>query len=208
MVDQQAEPAGRRAVFRIPGTAMIAVAVLLVCVTPAAFAAPGLQALYLVPIVAAVYVARVRTTADSDGLRVRTLLGGRALPWSELKGLSLGERGNVRAVTESGEDVALPTVRVRHLPVLSLVSDGRLADPTGLTDDMVTGAHDPRGGEDPEAADAEAGAEASTEAGTDSEDAATETGNAAEGTVAESGSTAGPDTGTGAAAPAAEKPRD
>jgi len=117
---------------------MMAVAVLVICVTPAAFALPGLQALYLLPIAVAVYVARVRTTASPAGIEIRALFGRRELPWSSLKGLALTRRGNVRAVTTSDERIALPSVRTRHLPVLALVSNGRLPDPTGLTDDLVT----------------------------------------------------------------------
>lgn len=159
---------------------MLAVAVLVICVTPAAFALPGLQALYLLPIIVAVYVARVRTTATSTGLDIRTLFGKRSLPWDSLKGLALTPRGQVRAVTQEGEQVALPTVRTRHLPVLALVSGGRLSDPTGLTDDLI-----------------ETGPDAKAEAGTERDAADEPAGDSTPGT---------PD--TGPAADPAEDARD
>lgn len=117
---------------------MLAVLVIVIGVTPAAFALNGLQALFLIPIAIAVYIVRVRTTASADGLSVRTMVGRRDLRWDELKGMSLTGRGNVRAVTTAGEEVRLPSVRTRHLPVLSLISGGRLPDPSGLTDDLTS----------------------------------------------------------------------
>ncbi len=145
---QKTATTGRQAILRIPGIATLAVAVLTVCVTPAAFAVPGLQALYLVPIALFVWILRTRTVADARGLTVRTVFGQRELPWSELKGLSLSKRGKVSAVTTAGEEVALPTVRTRHLPVLSLVSEGRVGDPTGLTEDMDTTSESPSTGQE------------------------------------------------------------
>ncbi|WP_243859170.1 PH domain-containing protein [Amycolatopsis arida] len=126
----------RKAVFRIPAIAMLAVALLTVCVIPAAFALAGLQVLLLVPIGLAWWILRSRTTATPSGLTVRTAFGRQELAWSELKGLALARRGRVRAVATDGREVTLPSVRPRHLPVLSLISGGRLPDPTGLTDDM------------------------------------------------------------------------
>ncbi|GAB3477947.1 PH domain-containing protein [Amycolatopsis cihanbeyliensis] len=145
---QEATTTGRKAILRVPGIATLAVALLTVCVTPAAFALPGLQALYLVPIALFVWILRTRTVADARGLTVRTVFGTRELPWSRLKGLSLTKRGKVRAVTTDGEEVALPTVRTRHLPVLSLVSEGRVGDPTGLTEDMDTTSESPSAGQE------------------------------------------------------------
>jgi hypothetical protein len=134
---QHAEPAeGRKAIFRIPGIAMLAVAGLTICVTPAAFALPGLQALYLFPIAAAVWIMRTRTTATPEGLTVQTVFGHKGLPWSQLRGLSLSGGAKVKAVTVDGTEVALPAVRARNLPVLSLISGGGVPDPTGITEEI------------------------------------------------------------------------
>ncbi|NIJ13669.1 hypothetical protein FHU38_004013 [Saccharomonospora amisosensis] len=140
---QQAEPAaggatadeGRRAIFRVPATAMLAVLLLFVGVFPAATALPALLPLLLIPIGLALWVARTRTTATRDGITVRTLFGKRELPWEALRGLSITPKSKIEAVLSDGSKIALPTVRTRHLPVLSLVSAGRLPDPSGLLDE-------------------------------------------------------------------------
>lgn len=111
---------------------MLSVIILLFCVTPAAFALPGLQVLYLIPIGVTVWVMRTRTTATAEGLTVRTVFNTRTLPWSALRGLAITPKAKVQAVLADGGKVALPAVRARHLPVLSLVSGGRVADPSGV----------------------------------------------------------------------------
>jgi hypothetical protein len=127
----------RKAVFKIPNTALLAIAFLVVCVTPVAFGdVPYLQWLYLFPIALAVFVIRTRTTATANGLEVRTMFGRRDLPWSSLKGLAITDKAKVQAVLKDETKIALPAVRTRHLPVISLVSAGHMADPSGLTDDI------------------------------------------------------------------------
>lgn len=123
-------PRLERAVFRVQRTAVLAALLAMVAATPLAFGAPGLLAVYLVPLAAIVWVLRTQTVADGDGLTVRTVLRSRILPWSELKGLSVDKRSRVRAVLPDDSLVALPSVRARHLPALSLVSGGRITDPT------------------------------------------------------------------------------
>lgn len=127
---------GRKAVFRVPGTALLAVVLLMVCLVPTAFSGvPGLWALYVVPLALIVFIVRTRTVATGEGLAVRTMFGHRELPWEGLKGLAITGRAKVKAVLTDDTEVPLPTVRTRHLPVISLVSEGRLKDPSGLTDD-------------------------------------------------------------------------
>jgi Bacterial PH domain len=131
----------RKAVFRIPGIALLAIAGAMVCLAPTAFAdVPGLWALYVIPLGLIVFVVRTRTTATPQGLAIRTMFGHRELPWEALKGLSITKRSKVRAVLTDDSQISLPTVRTRHLPVLSLISNGRLKDPSGLTDDLTTDA--------------------------------------------------------------------
>jgi PH (Pleckstrin Homology) domain-containing protein len=117
-------------VFRTPPTAVLGALLLAITATPFAFSAPGLYAVYVVPIGAIYWVLRVRTTADTDGLVARHLFAKQTLAWTDLKGFALSERSWVRAVRQDGTEVPLPTVRTRHVPALSLVSGGRLADPT------------------------------------------------------------------------------
>lgn len=132
------EKEGRKAIFRVPAISLVGVAFLVVCLAPTAFAGiPGLWALYVVPLAMLVFVVRTRTVATAKGLTVRTMFGHRELPWEALKGLAISPRAQVRAVLADDTQVPLPTVRTRHLPVISLVSEGRFADPSGLTDDLV-----------------------------------------------------------------------
>ncbi|KAA9159475.1 PH domain-containing protein [Amycolatopsis acidicola] len=127
----------RKAVFRIPLIALLAIFGAMVCMAPAAFAdVPGLWAMYVIPLGLIVFVIRTRTVATPEGLAIRTMFGHRELPWDALKGFSITKRAKVRAVLSDDSTIALPTVRARHLPVLSLVSNGRVKDPTGLVDDL------------------------------------------------------------------------
>jgi hypothetical protein len=97
---------------------------------PFAFAAPWLFLVFLVPIAAIVLVLRLRTTADADGLVARTAFGRHELAWNDIRALRVSERSWVRAVLDSGREQVLPSVRTRHLPALSLISGGRLDDPS------------------------------------------------------------------------------
>jgi hypothetical protein len=119
-----------RLVFRIPATAVLAALLFAITATPFAFAAPGLFVVYLVPIVAIAWVMRVRTVADGEKLVARTLFTRRVLPWADIRAFRVSKRSWVRAVVEDGKELPLPTVRTRHLPALSLISGGRLDDPT------------------------------------------------------------------------------
>ncbi|MBN9744386.1 hypothetical protein DMP23_25480 [Amycolatopsis sp. A1MSW2902] len=138
--DQRADE-GRKAVFRIPTTAYLAIGLLTVCVTPIALGEiGGFQWLYVFPLALLVFVARTRTVATREGLHIRTVFGKRDLPWSSLKGLAITNKARVRAVLGDDTQVSLPTVRTRHLPVLALVSEGKIQDPSGvLSDEELTG---------------------------------------------------------------------
>lgn len=138
---EQRADEGRKAVFRIPTTAYLAIGLLTVCVTPIALGEiGGFQWLYVFPLGLLVFVARTRTVATREGLHVRTVFGKRDLPWSSLKGLAITNKARVRAVLGDDTQVSLPTVRTRHLPVLALVSEGKIKDPSGvLSDEELTG---------------------------------------------------------------------
>ncbi|WP_317495166.1 PH domain-containing protein [Haloechinothrix sp. LS1_15] len=127
---QASQPQHKRAVMRMPKTAVLGALLVVVCATPLAMALPALSVLYLFPIAFIVWLFRTQTVADGNGLTVRTTFGTRFLRWSDLSGLALTGKSTVRAVLTDGRQVSLPSVRVRHLPVLSLVSGGRISDPT------------------------------------------------------------------------------
>jgi hypothetical protein len=139
----------RRLVFRIPGTALLALLILVICSSAAVLVVPWLAVVYVLPVLAGVWLVRARTTADADGLVVRGLTRSRRLPWDSLAGLKLANKKWVRAVLTDGSEVVLPAVRVFHLPALALVSGGRLSDPTEVTpadvaaEDEVTSSPDP-----------------------------------------------------------------
>ena len=118
-----------KVVFRTPPTAHLAALLLAVTATPFAFAAPGLFAIYLVPIVMIVWVWRNRTVAEASGLTARTLLYRKVLPWDQLASLKL-DRGRVSAVSTDGTETRLPGVRLRHLSLISSVSNGVVPDPS------------------------------------------------------------------------------
>lgn len=119
-----------RLVFRIPANAVLGALLLAVAAIPFAFAAPWLFLVFLVPIGASYWVLRLRTVADAGGLVARTLFGRHELAWNDIRALRVSERSWVRAVLDDDREQVLPTVRVRHLPALALISGGRLDDPT------------------------------------------------------------------------------
>jgi PH (Pleckstrin Homology) domain-containing protein len=118
------------ATFRLPLTSLVGVFTLAVGATPLAFAAPGLQALYVVPAGLAVWLLRTRTVAGADTLVAHRLLRSRRVAWADVARLRVQERSWVRVVLCSGEEVTLPAVRARDLPLLAAVSGGRIDDPT------------------------------------------------------------------------------
>jgi len=119
-----------RLVFRIPASALVGVAFLVMCVSVVALASPWLTTIYIAPIAIAVWVIRTRTVVDAEKVVVRRVLTRTELPWSAIRALRVADRKWVRAVRTDGGEVVLPTVRTRHLPALSLISGGRVPDPT------------------------------------------------------------------------------
>ncbi len=110
-------------VFRLPRSAYLAVLFLALCATPLV-QHPLASVVYVIPVVAAVFIARTATIVDDRGITVRALIGHRTLLWTELRGLSVTGR-SVYAVTDTGS-VRLPCVRIADLAALSAASGGRL----------------------------------------------------------------------------------
>jgi hypothetical protein len=128
-----------RLVFRLPRVSLLAVLFVAVSASPVAWSAPWLWLLYLVPLAIAWWLVRTRTVVDSRRLAVRTALGRRDVPWSELTALRVADPATVRAVLPDQTEVRLPSVRARHLPLLSAMSGGRLPDPSApATPDRAT----------------------------------------------------------------------
>jgi hypothetical protein len=96
--------------------------------TPIAFGVPGLQVLYLGPLALAVWLVRTRTVVGPETMVACRICGSRRIAWSDLVGLRIDDRSRVSAVLRAGDDVPLPTVRARDLPVLVALSRGRLPE--------------------------------------------------------------------------------
>jgi hypothetical protein len=131
-------------VIRLPRTAYLAVVLLFFASVAVAFGdshphgvgdtgsgfagfSTGPQAIVLViPVLAAVYIARTATIVTENGLRVRALFGARDLPWDEVRGLTVSGRAIYAVLTDGA--VRLPCVRIAHLGPLSRLSGGRLPE--------------------------------------------------------------------------------
>jgi len=135
-VSEAAPPSVQRVIFRVPVTGLLPLGLLAICESPVVASTSAVFALlYLIPIVGAVWILRTRTVVDAEQLRTRTLFGGRALAWADIRSLKLPRRGWVNAVLAGDELVPLPGVRTRHLSMLAALSGGRLADPDAAAGD-------------------------------------------------------------------------
>jgi hypothetical protein len=115
--------------MRMNRTALLPVALLALCVVPAAAATPWTALLFLLPVLAAAWVLRVGADVGGDGVTVRSLVGSRHVPWDRVAGLRVGDRGRLWLVTTAGTQVRLPALRARDLPRLAAASGGRIPAP-------------------------------------------------------------------------------
>lgn len=142
-----------RQVIRISRLAYLGCAFLLFAVTFPIFGWPlAFGWLLVAPIVACIWVARVRTTVTENGLELRYLFGSRTLAWEQIAGFHFPNRGWARAdLVDGGGEVKLPVVTFDRLPQLSAASRGRVPDP--YADEAH--AHDNEPGDDDEAGEKE-----------------------------------------------------
>ena len=125
------ERAPRPATFRAVHTvALVAVGFLALCLSPIAFQGGPWFLLFIGPVLVGVWVVRSRTRVDDAGVHVRGVIGTRSLPWSEVTGLRLPEKGWVRAVPADGAELELRGVRIRDLGRIGEASGGRISAPT------------------------------------------------------------------------------
>jgi len=115
--------------FRMNRVALLPVLLLTVCVVPLGFAATWTLVLLLVPVLAATWVLRVGVDVGDDGVTVRAPAAARHVPWGEVAGIRVAERGDLWLVTTRGTEVRLPVLRARDLPRLADVSGGRIPAP-------------------------------------------------------------------------------
>ena len=122
--------------FRLPRSTYLIVLFLFFGAVPLAFTDNGIYQsratlgpqtlVLLVPIGAALFIARTRTTVGDTGITVRALFGTRRLSWPQVRGLSVQQR-SVYAVGADGA-VRLPCVRVGDLAAVAKASGGRLPE--------------------------------------------------------------------------------
>lgn len=135
----EAAPPAR--VFRLPALAYLVVLFLTFGAMPVAFTSHGFESekaaigpqtlVLLLPILAAVFIARWATFVDADGITVRAAFGRRQVPWATVRGLAV-DGARVYVVLADGS-LRLPCVRVADLAEVSRASGGHLptlADPT------------------------------------------------------------------------------
>ena len=99
-----------RTVIKHQGYAYLIVAFTALCAT-AVVHSPLLALIYLVPLAAALYVARTATIVDARGLSARAMFGSRLVAWDDLAGLRLDRSGAVYAVDTAGGQLRLPWLR-------------------------------------------------------------------------------------------------
>ncbi|MBV9594110.1 MAG: PH domain-containing protein [Actinobacteria bacterium] len=87
----------------------------------------ALTLLYLIPVLAAFYIARTATIVSGEAITVRALFGRTRLPWDQVRGLSVTGR-NIYAVAQDGGALRLPCVRLADLHAVAEASDGRLPE--------------------------------------------------------------------------------
>jgi hypothetical protein len=115
--------------LRMSRVALLPVVFLVVCVLPLAVAASWTLVFLLVPVLAAAYVLRVGVDVGDGGVTVRSVAGSRSMPWDDVAGIRVGERGDLWLVTARGTELRLPVLRARDLPRLAAVSGGRIPAP-------------------------------------------------------------------------------
>ncbi len=116
--------------LRTNRTALLAVLFLAFGVTPLAFVRSWLLVLYVLPVLAAVWIWRVGTDVDAEGVTVRALIGVRRVEWNDVRGLSMDGTRRVRLVLQDGALLRMPLVRARDLPAIATASAGRVPDVT------------------------------------------------------------------------------
>jgi hypothetical protein len=115
-----------RATFRLPAVALFVPVLLFVCITPLATVGGAWWVLYIVPVLAFVWVLITHTTATADRMTTYGLLGTRTMTWEELDQLELPDARWAIAVGQNGRRLRLPMVRPRDVPRLVAVSGGSL----------------------------------------------------------------------------------
>src|SRR3954454_20583119 len=81
--------------LRMSRTALLPVAVLVVCAIPLAASGPWGPLVLLIPAAVAARVRRVGVDVGEDGIPAQSLFGRPMLPWSEVAGIRVARRGEL-----------------------------------------------------------------------------------------------------------------
>jgi hypothetical protein len=103
-------------------TTLAAVVVMTLGSLPLALSSPYLAVVLVVPVAALVWVLRARVVADRDSLEVCNGLRVTRLPWDDVAGFQVPNRGPVRLLRHSAGPMRLTAVSRRELPQLLSVS--------------------------------------------------------------------------------------
>jgi hypothetical protein len=106
---------------------IVAIAVLFVITSP------YLASLLILPLGVAVWSRRSGTDADESGLTVRAAVGRRQIPWSDISGFVVENRGQVSAQLTSGRAITLPAVVPEDVPRLVAASGQELGSDGDVT---------------------------------------------------------------------------
>ena len=90
--------------LRMSRTALLPVAVLVVCAIPLAASGPWGPLVLLIPAAVAAWVLRVGVDVGESGVTAQSLFGRRRVPWSELAGIRVAGRGELWLVTTGGTE--------------------------------------------------------------------------------------------------------
>jgi hypothetical protein len=118
-------------VIRISPTAHVAVGFVALGLLSLVLAWTWLAPLLVIPAVLSACIVRLRTTADSDSVTARTLLGSEAVRWEDIEGLRFSRGSWARAQLKDGRELRLPALTFATLPQLTQVSAGRVPNPYG-----------------------------------------------------------------------------
>src|SRR3712207_8820793 len=88
-------------------TALVPVAFLALCTVPLATASAWTLPLFLVPLAVALWVLRSGVDISDGGLTIQSLAGSRTVPWGEVAGIRVAERGALWLVTTGGTEVRM-----------------------------------------------------------------------------------------------------
>lgn len=83
----------------------------------------------VIPVLLSALIIRLRTSADDDGVTVRTLLGSHSVRWEDIDGLRFSRGSWARAQLKDGRQLRLPAVTFATLPQLTKASAGRVPNP-------------------------------------------------------------------------------